>query len=397
MFSGIFNNSNAPFLACFLLIYALSSAVPNSAEDNYQYFINTGDHLLITVVDHERELTALTVVRPDGMVTYDIVGDIKAAGLTINQLSAAISKKLTDSGYYDKPRVTVQLREIQQEDIYVIGDVLDPGQKKSPKPISVIEALATGGGYKETADQANIRIIKKNKEPISVDLSFLGTGSGNQNSNYLLDKEFTLEDGDILLVPSAIKEKKIGIIGQVNNPGLYPVRTSITLIEALAIAGGPIDKSADMKHINVISENGSSIIDLKNTQSSPDESYMKLMRPGDYILVPEKGKLSVLGNVEIQGQFTIDSQVNIVEALSLAGVKADSNLKKLRILRATGEQLDVDASKMWRNPGQYFNEKLNPGDVLIVPAKVLNINWNSVYSALVIFTTLYAVFRQIAQ
>ena len=172
MFSGIFNNSNAPFLACFLLIYALSSAVPNSAEDNYQYFINTGDHLLITVVDHERELTALTVVRPDGMVTYDIVGDIKAAGLTINQLSAAISKKLTDSGYYDKPRVTVQLREIQQEDIYVIGDVLDPGQKKSPKPISVIEALAAGGGYKETADLANIRILKKNKEPISVDLSF---------------------------------------------------------------------------------------------------------------------------------------------------------------------------------------------------------------------------------
>jgi protein involved in polysaccharide export with SLBB domain len=167
----MYSKYNVLIVNCMLiLIFFVSMAISSdNGGDNQEYIIGYGDQLQITVVGHEKELTALSIVRPDGMITYDVVGDMKAEGLTIAQLALSITSKLSEVGYYDNPHVTVQLKE-SRLDIYVIGDVMEPGTKKFTRPVTVIQALASAGGYKDTADLANAMIIKGRNEIVHVNL-----------------------------------------------------------------------------------------------------------------------------------------------------------------------------------------------------------------------------------
>lgn len=378
------------------------------------YIIRAGDQLLITVVGYEKELTALVVVRPDGMITYPVVGDVKAAGLTIAQLSSAIGEKLSDLEYYKSPQVTVQLRQPRQEIIYVSGDVKDPGQKTFPGTANVIEVLAAAGWFVETADLANARIMKKRKdaapEIVPIDLEKLlkkefmeqGVVSGE-----LLSDRFMLSDGDVLVVPSGIREERVNIIGQVHASGQYQVKSEISLVEALALAGGALKGTADLKHIRIIkaddsvviadatlawTEKNSSVLPSHPDKDTPNPVYRAMVQPGDSVFVPEKGKVNILGSVQNQGRFDVDGEISIIEALTLAGIDRDTNLKKLRIVRSTGEQVTVDASKIWSQQVQEYDQKLAPGDTLIV-SRSMRINWGAISTVVLIFSTLYAIFR----
>lgn len=378
------------------------------------YNIRAGDQLLITVVGYEKELTALVVVRPDGMVTYPVVGDVKAAGLTIAQLSSAIGEKLSDLDYYKSPQVTVQLRQPRQEIIYVSGDVKDPGQKTFPGTANVIEVLAAAGWFEETADLANARIVKKRKEAapeiVPIDLEKLlkkefmeqGVVSGE-----LFSDRFMLSDGDVLVVPSGIREERVNIIGQVHASGQYQVKSEISLVEALALAGGALEGTADLKHIRIIkadhsvviadvtrawSEKNSSVLPSHPDKDTPSPLYRVMVQPGDSVFVPEKGKVNILGSVRNQGRFDVDGEISIIEALTLAGIDRDTNLKKLKIVRSTGEQVTVDASKIWSQQVQEYDERLAPGDTLIVSTS-MRINWGAVSTVVLTFSTLYAIFR----
>jgi len=414
-------------LAAYLGISAIVVAA-DEAKERPVYIISPGDRLLITVAGHEKELTSQVVVRSDGMVTYPVVGDIKAAGLTIAQLSLAISEKLSALGYYEDPQVTVQFISSSYETIYVFGDVKDPGEKRFPESVNVVEALAAAGGFEETADLANAKVIKKRKEVVPVDLKrllksdIMDQGVDTGRPYELLSDRFMLEDGDIFIIPSAIKEERVHIIGHVHKPGQYSVRSTISLIEALALAGGPLETSADLKHIRIIKADGSMVTadatrawtgigerqrppdnpplpDETESKADPDPASSikhpasSMVQPGDSVVVLERGKVNILGNVKSQGQFAVDDDgISVIEALTLAGIEGDSNLGKLRIVRSTGEQVTVDASEIWRQREQKIEEKLGPGDTLIVP-RAFRINWSAVSAAVLIVSTVYAMFK----
>jgi polysaccharide export outer membrane protein len=368
----------------------------DNGEEHQEYIIGYGDQLIITILGHEKELTASVIVRPDGMISYDVIGNIEAAGLTIVQLSSAIREKLLESGYYSDPKVTVQLKESHQG-IYVIGDVVEPGSKKFTKPVNVIEALASASGYKESADLANSMIIRK-KEIIPVNLELLKTFPLNRESTIaeLSKDDYLLKNGDVLMIPSAIKEKQISVIGHVHKPGMYPVKSNVTIIEAIALAGGSLEDTADLKHVSIITNEGVKIFDATQlwNQIPPLNSDTKIIKPGDSVIVPERGKICILGVVEKQGQFAVDGEITIIEALALAGIKEGADLKRIRIIKSTGQEAIVNISGLWKQPSQYLGEKIFAGDTIVVPTKSFRINWNAVYSAVVVFSTLYAVFKK---
>jgi polysaccharide export outer membrane protein len=387
----------------FLLIVHLWCSTPfvdaDETGERPVYIINPGDHLLISVVGHEKEVTAVAVVRPDGMITYPVVGDVKAAGLTIRQLSDAIGKQLSVLEFYEDPQVTVQLQEARQESISIFGDVQDPGQKQFPRSVSVVEALAAAGGFKETADLASARIIKRGKEVIPVDLGVLFEDQ-HVVGERLLDDRFILEDGDVLWVPSALRMEKISVIGHVNQSGQYPTKTSISIIEALALAGGPMEPIADLRNIRIIKSDGRAITaDVtyiwsgagENRDSGEGQPRVCRIEPGDSVIVLEKGKINVLGEVTNQGQIHVDEDISIMEALALAGIQEDSSLGKLKIIRGTGERLAVDAAKIWEREGPEAEIRLVPGDTLVVPT-VFKIDWNLVNIGIVLLSWLYAIF-----
>lgn len=368
-------------------------AIADEGSSHPVYVISSGDQLLITVFGHETELTALVVVRPDGMISYPVVGEIEASGLTIAKLTDAIREKLDLQGFYKDPQVTVQLKESALGLVYVFGAVMDPGQKKFPRPASVIEVLAAAGRPEEAADLSKARIIKKGNEVIPVDLAgLLKSDLTDQNiaGSGLMNDKFIMEDGDVLIIPYAAQ---IDVIGSVYKPGRYYVRSDITLIQALALAGGYLE-IADLKRIRIIrSDETVDIVDAVSIWSSDEEAisgYNSMVRPGDSVVVPEKMDVKVLGAVKNQGLFPVDGEISLLEALTLAGVDKDSNLKNLRIIRVTGEKINIDVSETWQRGEQFTKEKLKPGDTLIVPS-AFKINWTAISVSVAIFSTIFAL------
>jgi hypothetical protein len=196
------------------------------------------------------------------------------------------------------------------------------------------------------------------------------------------------------------------------------VKSAVTLIEALALAGGALENTADLRHVRIVKADRSVVIaDVTRfwTEASEKQSIsdpiphqstgatygvptsranptcQEMVQPGDSVVVPEKGKITVLGNVKTQGQFAVDGEINIIAALALAGIDENANLGKLRILRSTGEQVAVDASRIWKQPDQEV-PVVGPGDTLIVP-RAFRINWSAVSAVVLIVSTLYAMFR----
>jgi len=374
------------------------------------YIIEPGDQLLITVAGYETELTTPAIVRPDGMLAYPRIGDIRAAGLSLSQLSLTIRTKLLKLDYYVDPQVTVQLKEPSGEIIYIAGDVEEPGQKTFPRPVNIIEALAAAGWYSYTADLANAKIIRtkgKQKEVIPVDLRPLSeTDTAVQDiaNAQLLSDKYMLEDGAVLVIPSSIKSERINVIGYVHTPGQYRVVSAVSVVAALALGGGPVEGTANLRNIKIIRADGSLItVDaarmwdevkhpVADSGSHQIENGVDMVYPGDSVIVLEKGRINILGNVQNQGQFAVDGEISIMEALAMSGIADTANLKKLRIVRSNGEELFVDASKIWKQRGQEFEETLTAGDTLIVP-RSLAINWGAISTVVLILSTLYAIFK----
>jgi len=121
------------------------------------YVIGIGDGLDINVWK-ESELSKQVGVRPDGMITLPLVGEIKAVGLTPNQLqeqlTAALSKVLSD------PQVTVSIVSVNSLSFNIMGNVLKPGYYPLTHPITILDAIALSGGFRDFAKEKKIYILR---------------------------------------------------------------------------------------------------------------------------------------------------------------------------------------------------------------------------------------------
>jgi polysaccharide biosynthesis/export protein len=128
---------------------------PPSLPDGY--VIGVGDALDINVWK-EGELSKSVGVRPDGMITLPLIGEIKAVGLTPNELqqhlTEALSKVLSD------PQVTVIVTGINSLSFNIMGNVLKPGYYPLLHPVTILDAIALSGGFRDFAKQKKIYILR---------------------------------------------------------------------------------------------------------------------------------------------------------------------------------------------------------------------------------------------
>ncbi len=121
------------------------------------YRISPGDKLRIEVY-RDQQLSQSLQVRPDGKVTLPLVGDLQASGLTPIELRDRIAASLKE--YVTNPVVTVIVTETVAPTVFVMGEVNNPGSIAMQGPLSVMQALAMAGGFKDFANTKNIRIVR---------------------------------------------------------------------------------------------------------------------------------------------------------------------------------------------------------------------------------------------
>jgi polysaccharide export outer membrane protein len=133
-------------------------------------------------------------VRPDGKITLPLIGDVVAAGATPRELTTTITERLSE--WVRSPAVTVIVAETVPPMIYVMGEVLTPGAQPMPVPITVVQALAMAGGFKDFANPKKIRILRKGPGGALQTIDF-----NYRDAVARADRPLFLQPGDTIIVP----------------------------------------------------------------------------------------------------------------------------------------------------------------------------------------------------
>lgn len=156
------------------------------------YEIGAEDQLQVRVW-HEAELSGNVVVRPDGMITLPLIGEVLAAGRTPQQLKEEITEKLGE--VVVRPEVMVAVISVRSKKYYITGQVNRTGQFSLVVPTTILEALSGAGGFQQWAKRKNIRILRNGgRETLKFNYDQVTKGKN-------LDQNVYLQNGDHIIVP----------------------------------------------------------------------------------------------------------------------------------------------------------------------------------------------------
>ena len=170
------------------------SPVINQVVSGGEYEIGPEDLLDISVWK-EKDLQKEVLVRPDGWITFPLVGNIEAKGKTALQLQEEITQWLKQ--YIPNPVVSVSVKKISGYKIFVIGRVNKPGDYVVGRYIDVLQALSLAGGLTPFAEEGNIKIVRKqNGKETILRFNYAEVKKGRR-----LEQNVTLQSGDVIIVP----------------------------------------------------------------------------------------------------------------------------------------------------------------------------------------------------
>jgi polysaccharide export outer membrane protein len=164
-----------------------------------EFFLGPEDVLEVTVWRNQ-DLSRTVVIRPDGMISLPLIGDVHASGFTAAQVADRIAKRLTE--FKENPSVSVSVREVNSYFIYVTGEVTRAGKYPLKSFATVLQGVSLAGGFTPFASRSKMMVVRTVKGangeehqvqiPVRYDDLFKGGGEiGN----------FTLISGDTIVVP----------------------------------------------------------------------------------------------------------------------------------------------------------------------------------------------------
>lgn len=252
------------------------------------YILGPGDGVHVIVWGHP-ELSGKRVVGPDGDIQIPFVGSFRVAGLSADDASKRLTSALQED--YLWTAVSLSIDTYGSNRVVVLGHVGHPGVLTFAGSPTLLEALALAGtpASKDGAADLPLRcaIIRGRDRIMWVDMRPLLRATN-------LALNIPLQRNDLVYVPDP-DDQLVYVMGQVKNPGPYPLTANMSFLEALSKAGGPNDSAAQGKIILARpDQNLQQIVDLGNVVQQGGNNYQ--LQPGDIVYVPKSG-LAKLGYV----------------------------------------------------------------------------------------------------
>lgn len=249
-----------------------TSALAPSSSDPRLIQLGPGDSLAVHVYG-QPDMDGNVYVSDQGVITLPLLGKVKVAHLTPIEAAQNIEQQLKSRNLLVNPHVTLTVLQSHSQLVSVLGEVRTPGRYTIDPNTTVIEVLAEAGG--ETENGANFVYVLRpdaqgNVHRYRVDLRGIGDATGQLS-------EATLQAGDSLFVPRAVQ---FYIYGEVERPGEYRLEPGMTVIEAVARAGGITAKGSTRRfEIRRTDQDGRTV----SVSAKPDD----LVEPDDNIRVKE--------------------------------------------------------------------------------------------------------------
>lgn len=254
----------------------------NAAVRSNRTVIHPGDQLNVQVFG-DQTLTQSTMVLSDGTVDYPLIGKVKLGGKTPNQAASTLASHMLE--YVRHPIVSVQITQLAQPDVLVLGDVKSPGKYNLPSDGRLTDAIAAAGGLVNTNGAfPEARVADAAGKVTNVPLEGL-----LQNGDTSLD--MTLDEGDVVYVPGPI-QMNIDVTGAVDRPGEIQVNEGDHLSAAIAKAGDSQNAHSDLNHIRLIrtgpdGKQTTQEINLYDALKNGDIAADPKLEKGDVVYVPE--------------------------------------------------------------------------------------------------------------
>lgn len=191
-------------LAAVMSIMLIASA---SAQDA-NYKIRPGDQLSVEVLE-DSSLTRSILVLPDGNISFPLAGTIKAAGLTVSQLRSALVTGLAPN-FASSPSVFVSVQAVAPRapraaatrrtiEVFLIGEVANPGAHEVARGTSILQFLAQTGGFTRFAAKKRVQLRRTSSDGSSkvFRINYAAIEDGRDVSTAMAP----LQDGDVIVVP----------------------------------------------------------------------------------------------------------------------------------------------------------------------------------------------------
>ncbi len=327
------------------------------------YVLGPGDEIDVQVFS-EPDLSRATTIKPDGTIALPLINEVRAAGKTTAQLEADLVKMY--SKFVKSPLVTVVVRQLRADRVYLLGQVARPGEYPIRLNLNIFELLASAGGLTNRADLGKAVIIRGKTETIKVDL--VEAFVKNQ------PPAVSIQDGDVLFIPET--DRSIVALGQVARPGSYFLLEGQRLSDLMAATGG-VTPRASMTKAFIMRDGQQMPVDLKRVLAG-DVAANLALRAGDMLIVPEsKERIVVLGAVSKPGPYDLSENMTLIDALAVAGGTTDkSNLGGAQLIRLENGKPKatlLKADQVMQGKDIAGNVQLRDGDLIYVPERGMNI------------------------
>ncbi|WNJ96478.1 SLBB domain-containing protein [Vibrio ruber] len=337
--------------------------VPNN------YLIAAGDEINVQLFGSQNNSYSLSVSR-DGSIQFPELGPIHVAGQTFSELKANLTERINKQIL--GAEVSISLGSLRMMQVYVAGDVYQPGAYNIPSLATVTQALIAAGGFSKSGSLRNITVRRENKVIARLDLYNLLLKGNNLN-------DIRLQSGDTVFV--AAKGPSVSIQGEIRRPAVYEIKSGTTIEQLVKLAGGS-KASAYLPQLQVkrYQSNGIHIHTLDLTK---DKSFT--LQDGDDITVNPvsdalKNAVIVRGAAIRQGAYAYSQGMKVSGLFSSADDLApNADLDYAIIVRETGRKHNIKVLQFSLNNAINIANSaddlvLQPNDQLFVFATDISLN-----------------------
>lgn len=315
--------------------------------------VRAGETLEVHVAG-EPSMSKSYLVDSGGSITLEMVGPVRAAGRTTEQIAQELRLRLRQ--FLKNPSLSVTRHAPTRQEVLVTGEVARPGAVALGPGAGILDALTVVGGLSPRGDGARATIVRRgHPEPIPVNLEKLAAGDMSQNVPVM--------DGDIVQVPRK-EGHTFQIVGEVKAPGTRTADQPVSVLDALVAAGG-LTERADRNRLLLTrpGEEQPIVIDLDRLLAGGANAAPKL-QGGDVLQVGARLVVGVAGEVKAPGERLLRNGGTLMEAIMMAGgFGPDADRAAILITHRDGTTETVSLEGV---TGVVGGPELRSGDLVVV-------------------------------
>ncbi|KJY78497.1 sugar transporter [Vibrio coralliilyticus] len=337
----------------------------------HDYIIAPGDEVRIQLYGKSYSDLKLKIDR-EGKLNIPEYGPEYVAGQTFSELKNYVASLIQRKSI--GVEAVISLSAMRTMQVFVTGDVKQPGAYNVNGLTTLSQALIAAGGIKLTGSLRNIKVKRLGKTVVTFDAYDLIV---NGNSS----RDIRLQAGDSILVPA--KHADIVVKGEVLRPAHYELNSDRRLNSLINIAGGALP-NAYLSKVSVKRRSAKGIEQLTLDMSSPNGKNFKLQAGDEVSLLPVGDKLenaiALRGELFRQGAYQFIEGLKISDVISRVDLKENADLSYALLVREKSDSRDISVwqfnlGEVLKSPSSSDNFSLQKGDQLFVFDNGLNVEY----------------------